>query len=58
MRMGVIFWVLMLLWMVFGIFGMWWPGLGPYQWYGHGLFLFVLFVLLGWKCFGPPVQNG
>lgn len=56
MTFGLIFWVLMLLWLVFGAWGYWSPALGTRVWYGHGLFLFILFLLLGWKVFGAPVH--
>jgi hypothetical protein len=54
MSFGLIFWVLMLLWLIFGGWGYWNPN--PRWWYGHGLFLFVLFLLLGWRVFGAPVH--
>jgi hypothetical protein len=55
MTFALIFWVLMLLWLVYGIWGIWSP---PHpQWvYGNGLFLFILFLLLGWREFGAPVH--
>jgi len=54
MTFGLMFWVLMLLWLVFGLFQ--WYSPQPRLWYGHGAFLFVLFLLLGWKVFGAPVN--
>jgi hypothetical protein len=54
MTFALIFWVLMLLWLVFGLWGYWQPD--PRVWYGHGLFLFILFLLLGWKVFGQPIH--
>jgi hypothetical protein len=51
---GLIFWILMLLWFLFGIWGVWQPQ--PNWWYGHAVFLFVLFFLLGWKVFGVPIH--
>ena len=56
MTFGLIFWVLMLFWLVFGLWGWYSPALGSRVWYGHGAFLFVLFLLLGWKVFGAPVH--
>lgn len=59
MSIGILFWVLMILWAVFGI--MWrWPGqnrIGPYGVIGDGVFLFVLFLLLGWGVFGPILHR-
>lgn len=50
MPMGILFWVLMILWLIGSIFS--WGG---FPLAGTGL-LFVLFALLGWKAFGPPLQ--
>lgn len=58
MTIGLIFWVLMLIWLVMG-FWLYWPG-RPAQAYGaigDRLFLFILFLLLGWKVFGPAIQG-
>jgi hypothetical protein len=56
MSMGLCFWILMLLWLVFGL----WPAPGaPWSWRGAAptLLLFVLLLLLGWKTFGPPIHG-
>lgn len=56
MPMGVLFWVLMLLWLLLGLWWSWPPegrGWGPV---GGNLMLFLLLLLLGWKVFGPPLQ--
>jgi hypothetical protein len=55
MGFGLIYWILMLIWFVFSlaVFG----GYGGM--YGHSasaLLEFILFLLLGWKVFGPPVH--
>lgn len=60
MTLGLIFWVLMLIWAVFGL--MWnWPGtapaVGPYGPIGNTVLLFVLLLLLGWRVFGAPVHG-
>jgi hypothetical protein len=59
MSKGLLFWVLMILWLIFG-FVAWWPSGGGGAWLyvplGSHLLLFVLFVLLGWQAFGPPVS--
>lgn len=57
MYIGEIFWLLMIIWVVFGLawntnpttFGTW--GL-----WGNWLLLFVLFFLIGWKIFGFMVH--
>lgn len=56
MTRGLIFWVLMLVWLVFGIvahFG----GMGPYGPIGSTILLFVLFFMVGWQVFGPPIRG-
>lgn len=56
MTLGLAFWVLMLVWLVFGLllhFGM----VGG-AWAGANVvLLFVLFGLLGWATFGPPLHR-
>lgn len=58
MSMGLIFWILMLLWLIFGL--AWnWPGstaVGAYGPIGNSALLFVLLLLLGWQVFGAPVR--
>jgi O-antigen ligase len=53
MSLGLAFWILMLLWLVFG---MWrsWP---DHYIVGGNLLLFILLLLLGWKAFGPPIHG-
>ena len=56
MSFAIAFWVLMLLWLVFGLawhFG----AIGPYGPLGSSLLLFFLFLLLGWKVFGAPLHG-
>jgi hypothetical protein len=57
MSRGLIFWILMLIWFVFGFvvhFGL----VGPaYGFLGGALLLFILFALLGWQVFGPPIHG-
>ena len=55
MNIGLAFWILMLIWAVFGIlqhFGM--VG-GAYAVSGNAVLLFILFGLLGWATFGAPL---
>lgn len=56
MTMGLIYWVLMLIWLVFGIL-IYNGYAGHYGAIGNTVLLFVLFVLLGWKVFGRPVSD-
>lgn len=57
MSMGLIFWILMLIWLVFSAWSYWpnSPG-GPVPVWGHTILLFILFLLLGWATFGAPVR--
>ena len=60
MRIGLLFWILMLVWLVFGIWSFWPAGSGGPVLYGPlggGVMLLLLVGLLGWKVFGPPVQS-
>lgn len=56
MSIGLLFWILMIIWFVFG----WvrespaWNGYGPV---GHNILLFILLFLLGWRAFGFVLQN-
>lgn len=58
MSFSLCFWILMLLWAVFGIFPGWPRGenvkYGPFA---GTIILFVLIGLLGWKTFGPPIHG-
>lgn len=59
MPAGYIFWLLMILWAVFGFLGVSVDAGSPYRWryYGAwGLLTFALFFLVGWKLFGFVVQ--
>jgi hypothetical protein len=57
MPIGILFWVLMILWFLFGLY---WEGDnirgGKYGVLGGNLLLFVLLGLAGWKLFGPVLQ--
>jgi hypothetical protein len=57
MNLGLAFWVIMLVWLVFGLllhFGMVGAALGAGA---NVVLLFVLFGLLGWQVFGPPLHR-
>jgi hypothetical protein len=54
MSFGLIFWIIMLLWLLYGFWGFYQPS-PNWQW-GNALMLFVLFLLLGWRVFGAPVH--
>ncbi len=60
MKIGILFWILMILWLLFGLWS-YWPnssgGMVAYGPVGGSLLLFVLLGLLGWMVFGPPLQK-
>jgi hypothetical protein len=55
MTRGLIYWVIMLLWLLslIGAHLGWIPG-GPLV---STIILFILFALLGWQVFGPPIKG-
>ena len=53
MTRGLVFWILMLLWLVFGL----WVSYPSMYLIGGSLMLFLLLVLLGWQVFGPPIHG-
>jgi hypothetical protein len=53
MTIGLAFWILMLLWLVFGM----WQAWPSHYVVGGNLLLFILLVLVGWKVFGPPIHG-
>jgi hypothetical protein len=58
MPIGVLFWVLMILWLLFGAYRNRPVGEGRFNLPGFGgdVLVFVLFGLLGWRVFGPVLQ--
>ncbi len=58
MSIGVLFWILMILWFLFGLY---WNRAdiqgGNYGIMGGNLLLFILLFLLGVKAFGWPIQG-
>lgn len=57
MTLGLCFWILMLIWLVFGVLVHFTVVAGVYGAVGNSLLLFVLFMLLGWAVFGPPLHR-
>lgn len=58
MSIGLLYWILMLLWLTLGIFRSW-PGAPAdvrLSW-GGDVLLFVLLLLLGWAAFGAAVHR-
>lgn len=58
MSLGLIFWIIMLLWLVFAL--AWqngWAGPAPWAPHVNSLMLFLLFLMLGWHAFGAPIRG-
>jgi hypothetical protein len=55
MSIGLLFWVLMVLWLVSWVGTRWGSITGPYV-YANEFLFFVLLFLLGWKSFGFILQ--
>ncbi len=52
MTVGLLFWILMLIWLVFDVYRSW--PLGPP--FAGSLLTFILFLILGWHAFGAPIR--
>lgn len=60
MTRAAIFWALMLIWLIFGMWIGWPQGGGDFRTFaplGNQLLAFLLFGLLGWQAFGPAVKG-
>ncbi len=56
MTLGLAYWVLMLVWLVFGVLTHF--GMVDRNWAGiNVVLLFALFGLVGWQVFGPPLRR-
>jgi hypothetical protein len=56
MTLGLAYWSLMIIWLVFGMYFGYSAGGSPYL-IGGNLLLFILLLLLGWATFGPPLRG-
>ncbi len=56
MPVGILFWVLMLLWLVFGLYPFVVAEPNPRLVRGGNLLIFILFAVLGWQVFGAAVK--
>jgi len=58
MSIGLIFWIIMIIWLIFALAWNWgWAQVAPHGPMGNSILLFVLFLLLGWRVFGPPIHG-
>lgn len=53
MSIAVAYWVVLLIYLVLGLWSSWpnWKASGP------NLLLFILLLILGWKVFGAPIRD-
>lgn len=57
MTLGLCYWIIMLIWLVFGL-AIHFAYIGGFVALGVStLLLFILFLLLGWQVFGPPLRR-
>ncbi len=57
MTLSVLFWLLMIIWLIFGVWSEYIPNQPyPVRRIGQHFIIFVLLAILGWAKFGPPVQ--
>lgn len=56
MTLGLAFWIIMLIWLVFGGLVHFGIVVGAYAG-ASTLLLFILFGLLGWQVFGAPLRS-
>ena len=56
MSRGFLFWLLMILWAISVLFGVRLFGL-EYAGYASNGLLLILFALVGWQVFGPPIKG-
>lgn len=54
MTLGLVFWILMLLWLVLSLYWSW--PFQPSPAHANNGFLFLLFLIIGWAVFGAPIR--
>ena len=54
MSIALIFWIIMLIWLIFGLYQ---QRATPLVWVNNSLLLWVLLALLGWAVFGAAVHK-
>ena len=53
-NISLLFWILMILWLVLGVWRDWPSG---FKVIGGNILIFVLLGILGWRVFGPAIHN-
>jgi hypothetical protein len=56
MALGLLFWILMLLWVLGGFYTRWPATPTSPVWWAPDALLFILLVILGWHAFGAPLR--
>lgn len=57
MSFSLCYWILMLIWLIFGLWSNWPATSASVRPLGGTALLFILLVLLGWQVFGPPIRG-
>jgi hypothetical protein len=57
MDIGLLFWVIMIITLIFGLWSNWPVGPGGIKPLGSTLLVFILLAILGWKVFGPALHG-
>lgn len=57
MTLGLVFWIIMLVWVLFNFWGYWQPPQAPWFPWGGNAILFILLLILGWGLFGAPIRG-
>jgi hypothetical protein len=58
MSLGLMFWILCILWLISGLWSSWPLTSATAKSQAGNLLLFLLVVIIGWKVFGPVIQGG
>jgi hypothetical protein len=56
MSLGLLFWILMLLWLIGYGYGTFRAGAPAWPVFAPNVVLFILLVCLGWQVFGAPIK--
>jgi hypothetical protein len=54
MTLSILFWVIMIVWLLFGLWIAWPAGPRPI---GNVVLIWVLLAILGWQVFGPAIHR-
>jgi len=59
MALSLMFWIIMLVWLILALAHGFTVGIaGPMYWYmGMNVVVWILFLLVGWRVFGPPIHG-